>query len=208
MMTQRNEQSKEWAADRAFEQIVFQLEAARLKQGRGRVLGITSCRSGAGATFVLGNLARVLAGKSRRGVLMADCADLVLVSHLEPIDLLGQCSFTEDAGLWLLSGPDRSQRSSLVEKSQDGNLAAAMSVLASRFDFVLLDCGAANVSGRMWQFASVVDDVFLVVAAGETKREQVTYAQRIVAQSGAPLSGCILNKRTYPLPGALHRFLN
>jgi Mrp family chromosome partitioning ATPase len=60
----------------------------------------------------------------------------------------------------------------------------------------------------MWQVAPVVDDVFLVVAAGETKREQVTYAQRIIAQSGAPLSGCILNKRTYPLPGPLHRFLN
>jgi Mrp family chromosome partitioning ATPase len=207
-MTHRNVQSKEWAENNAFEQIVFQLEAARLKQGRARVLGITACRSGAGATFVLGNLARALAGKSRRGVLIADCADLVLASHLEPSDLLGQCSFTEDAGLRLLSGPDRGRRSSLVETSQDGALAAAMSVLAARFDFVLLDCGAANVSGRMWQVASVVDDVFLVVAAGETKREQVTYAQRIIAQSGAPLSGCILNKRTYPLPGPLHRFLN
>jgi Mrp family chromosome partitioning ATPase len=207
-MTHRNVQSEEWAANKAFDQIVYQLEAARLKQGRARVLGITACRSGAGATYVLGNLARVLAGKSRRGVLIADCADLVLASHLEPGDLLEQCSFTEDAGLRLLSGPDRGQRSPRVETSQDGGLAAAMSVLASRFDYVLLDCGAANVSGRMWQVASVVDDVFLVVAAGETKREQVTYAQRIIAQSGAPLSGCILNKRTYPLPGPLHRFLN
>jgi Mrp family chromosome partitioning ATPase len=207
-MTHRNVQSEEWAANKAFEQIVYQLEAARLKQGRARVLGITACRSGAGATFVLGNLARVLASKSRRGVLMADCADLVLASHLEPGDLLEQCCFTEDAGLRLLTGSDRGHRSSRVETSQDGGLAAAMSVLASRFDYVLLDCGAANVSGRMWQVASVVDDVFLVVAAGETKREQVTYAQRIIAQSGAPLSGCILNKRTYPLPGPLHRFLN
>jgi hypothetical protein len=29
-----------------------------------------------------------------------------------------------------------------------------------------MDCGPVNVSGGIWQVADVVDDVFLVVAAG------------------------------------------
>jgi Mrp family chromosome partitioning ATPase len=72
---------------------------------------------------------------------------------------------------------------------------------------VLLDCGAVNGAGQIWQVGQVVDDVFLVVAAGETTRDQITFAQRIVAQAGANLSGCILNKRTYPIPSLVHRLL-
>jgi hypothetical protein len=191
-----------------FEQILGHLEAARQRDGGARVSAIVGCRAGDGATFVLGELATRLAGRSRRGVLQTSCADLILASHLKPSELIDQCSFVRDAGLWLLSAPQRSPRPNYREAPAEGDLNAAMLALRSRFDFVLLDCGAVNVGGGIWQMAPVVDDVFLVVAAGETKRDQVTYAQRIIAQSGAPLSGCILNKRTYPLPGMIHRLLN
>jgi Mrp family chromosome partitioning ATPase len=194
--------------DKRFEQILGHLEAGRQRGGRARVIAIGGCKAGDGATFVLRELARRLAERSRRGVLKADCADLVLASHLKPGELLAQCSFTRDAGLWLLSSADRDSASYFSERPGDPDVVSAMAVLSARFDFVLLDCGAMNVSGGIWQVAAVVDDVFLVVAAGETKREQVTYAQRIIAQSGAHLSGCILNKRTYPLPNVIHRLLN
>jgi Mrp family chromosome partitioning ATPase len=194
--------------EEGFEQILGHLEAARQRDGRARVSAIVGCRTGDGASFVLGELARRLAARSRRGVLRTNCADLILASHLKPSELIDQCSFARDAGLWLLSSPLRSSRPNFREAPAENDLNAAMLALRSRFDFVLLDCGAVNVGGAIWQIAPVVDDVFLVVAAGETKRDQVTYAQRIIAQSGAPLSGCILNKRTYPLPGMIHRLLN
>jgi len=191
-----------------FGQILGQLEAARQSASRARVLGIAGCRSGDGATYVLGTLALRLASRSRRGVLRAACEDLLLASRLERSELLAQCSFTNEAGLWLLSSPERGSSSGSSGIASEADLKTAMGVLGSRFDFVLVDCGAVNVSGGIWRVAPIVDDVLLVVAAGETTRHQITYAQRIIAQSGAHLSGCILNRRTYPLPGILHRLLS
>jgi hypothetical protein len=192
----------------ALNQIVGKLDAARQRISRARVLGIAGCRSGDGATFVLDTLAKSLAVRSPKGVLRANCGDLLLASHLRPSELLAQCSFTQEAGLWLLSSSGLDTSPALLGGATESDLKSAMAVLCSRFDFVLLDCGAVNASGRIWQLASIVDDVLLVVAAGETRRNQISYAQRIIAQSGAHLSGCILNKRTYPLPGAIHRLLN
>jgi Mrp family chromosome partitioning ATPase len=185
-------------------QILGRLEAARQLGGRGRVVAIAGCTSGDGATFVLRDLARGLAKGSRRGVLEANCADLTQVSRLKAGDLLAQCFYSRDAGLWQISAPGKTA----LGIPGESDLLAAVSVLSGRFDFVLLDCGPVNQGGNIWQVGPVVDDVFLVVAAGETRREQIAYAQRIVAQSGAHLSGCVLNKRTYPLPSFLHRLLS
>jgi Mrp family chromosome partitioning ATPase len=203
----------ETAAGGAFEQILGQVEAATQGLNRARVLGITGCKSGDGATFVFSALARRLAERSRKRVLQANCDDLFMASRLLmacrllPSELLAQCTFTEQAGLWHLSS-ERALSSRCLEASPQHDLKATMAVLDSRFDFVLLDCGAVNTSGRLWQLAPIVDDVLLVVAAGETKRSQVNYAQRLIARSGVHLSGCVLNKRTYPLPDAIHRMLN
>jgi Mrp family chromosome partitioning ATPase len=185
-------------------QILGRLEAARQLSGRGRVLAVAGCTSGDGATFVLRELARGLAKGSRRGVLEASCADLAVVSRLKAGDLLAQCFFSREAGLWQISTPGKTA----LDIPGEADLLTTVSVLSARFDFVLMDCGPVNQGGQIWQAGPVVDDVFLVVAAGETRHDQIAYAQRIVAQSGAHLSGCILNKRTYPLPSFLHRLLN
>jgi hypothetical protein len=152
-------------------------------------------------------LARRLVQNSRKGVLHATAADLILASHLKPGELLAQCAFTREAGLWMLSAPESHPRGYSSTLPADSDLASAISVLSARFDFVLLDCGAVNGAGQIWQVGPVVDDVFLVVAAGQTTRDQIAFAQRIIAQSGSHLSGCILNKRTYPIPPSIHRML-
>jgi Mrp family chromosome partitioning ATPase len=185
-------------------QIIGRLEAARQSSGRGRVMAIAGCSGGDGATFVLRELARGLAKGSRRGVLEATCADLALASRLKAGDLLAQCFFSREAGLWQISAPGKTA----LDIPGEADLLATVSVLSARFDFVLLDCGPVNLGGQIWQVGPVVDDVFLVVAAGETRLDQIAYAQRIITQSGAHLSGCVLNKRTYPLPSFLHRILN
>jgi len=167
-------------------------------------MAISGCTGGNGATFVLRELARGLAKGSRRGVLEATCADLSLVSRLKAGDLLAQCFFAREAGLWQISTPSKTA----LDFPGEADLLATVSVLSARFDFVVLDSGPVNLGGQIWQVGPVVDDVFLVVAAGETRLDQIAYAQRIINQSGAHLSGCILNKRTYPLPSFLHRILN
>jgi Mrp family chromosome partitioning ATPase len=191
-----------------FEQVLGQLQASGQELNRARVLGVIGCRRGDGATFVLRSLARLLAAKSRKRILQADCLDLFSTSSLPPADLLAHCWFTDQPGRWVLSPSSERGPARVPESGPEGSLRHAMSVLDSQFDFVLLDCGAVTASGNLWRLAPVIDDLLLVVAAGETRRDQVLYAQRIIEQSGARLSGCILNKRTYPLPPLIHRWLS
>ncbi len=199
---------REPANSQGFEQVLGQLQASGQGLNRARVLGIIGCRSGDGATFVLATLARLLATRSGKRILQADCLDLFAASRLTPAELLTHCWFTDQPGRWILSPAEGTSASRLDESAPEGNLRRAMSVLDSQFDFVLLDCGAVTASGRLWHLASLIDDLLLVVAAGETRRDQVLYAQRIIEQSGSRLSGCILNKRTYPLPPLIHCLLS
>jgi len=191
--------------EQCFGQVLGQLQAAAQGLNRARVLGVVGCRSGDGASFVYAALSRLLAARSRKRVLQADCADLFVASGLPPAELLSRCWFTEQPGRWKFSAP---RLAGLPDDAPEGNLSSAMEVLDSQFDFVLLDCGAITASGRLWQLAPLIDDLLLVVAAGETRRDQVIFAQRIIEQSGAHLAGCILNKRTYPLPSSIHRLLS
>jgi Mrp family chromosome partitioning ATPase len=192
----------------AFEQVLGRLQAMPQALDRARVLGVVGCRSGDGATFVLDSIARMLAARSRKRILKVDSEDLIACTNLGPSELIAQCRFAELFGVWTLSPSRGGVTSQFRETGVSGDLRDTMAALDARFDFVLLDCGAVTSSGRLWQVAPFMDDLLLVVAAGETKRTQVAYAQRIIEQSGATLSGCVLNKRTYPLPDLIHRIMS
>jgi hypothetical protein len=198
----------ECAGSEGFAQILGQLLASGQGLNRTRVSGIIGCRSGDGASFVQGTLARLLTARSGKRILQADCADLFAASRLTPAELLARCWFTDQPGRWVLSRSTATGTQRLDDQASEADLRNMVSVLDPQFDFVLLNCGSVTASGRLWQLAPLIDDLFLVVAAGETRREQVLYAQRMIEQSGARLSGCILNKRTYPLPAAIHRLLS
>ena len=75
------------------------------------------------------------------------------------------------------------------------------------FDYILIDCPAMNDTGDALRMAPDVDGFFLVVAAGETRRDQIEHAQRMLTHSSARYEGLILNRRTYPVPKFLYRFL-
>ena len=192
----------------ALEQVLGRLQAAPQALDRARVLGVVGCKNGDGATFVLDSVARMLAERSRKRILKVDSQDLIACSNLGPSELIAQCRFAELFGVWTLSPSRVNATSQFRETGASGDLRDTMTALDARFDFVLLDCGAVTSSGRLWQVAPFIDDLLLVVAAGETKRTQVAYAQRIIEQSGATLSGCVLNKRTYPLPDLFHRIMS
>jgi len=52
-----------------------------------------------------------------------------------------------------------------------------------------------------------VDGVAVVVAAGQTRRDEILNAQRTIEQAGGKFLGFVLNKRRYPVPEWLYRRL-
>jgi len=55
--------------------------------------------------------------------------------------------------------------------------------------------------------ASSVDGVVVVVEAGQSRREEITNAQRTIEQAGGKFLGFVLNKRRYPVPEWLYKRL-
>jgi Mrp family chromosome partitioning ATPase len=168
------------------------------------VLGVAGCRSGDGATFVSQALAASLALRTDEQVLETSITDLLCCAGESGATILGSCLLISPRNLWRLVPPRQVQSRPHAAMA---SLKHLTELLANRFRFIVLDCGAVSVSGTLWPVAQIVDDLLLVVAAGETKKTQIAYAQRLVARSGAHLAGCILNKRTYPLPKTFYRLL-
>lgn len=188
----------------AFLQIVSQLEGRlRSTAHRGRLIGVAACTRRAGASYATRALARNLARSGKR-VLLADGRSLLAALAGDQPDLLSQCLFTEEPRVWRLA---RNKRPLPPRAPDEPTLERRLEPLWREMDCLLLDLGAVTASGEIGRFAPELDDLLLVVAAGESKQSQIAYAQRLIAHSGGKLTGCILNKRTYPLPERLFRAL-
>jgi Mrp family chromosome partitioning ATPase len=55
--------------------------------------------------------------------------------------------------------------------------------------------------------ASLIDGVAIVVAAGQTRRDQIRRAQNVIEQAGGNFLGFVLNQRSYPVPNWLYHRL-
>ena len=79
--------------------------------------------------------------------------------------------------------------------------------LRTRYDCVLLDCGAISRSMDLFRVAPSVDGVVLIVEAGRTGKDRVQRAAQVVLEARGTLLGVILTKRRYPIPNWLYRLL-
>ena len=190
-----------------FEQVLGQLQLSSSGHTHARVVALIGCQSGDGTSFVLRSLAAVLAERTEKRVLRATAVDLCRTSDGTSGLLLDSCKKDEIEHLYCFDPPKEPIQIDSVYSARTSGLEGVLDLLASHFRYILLDCGAVAVSGHLWTFAPFIDEALLVVAEGETKLNQITYAQRMIQQSGIHLTGCILNKRTYPVPKRLYRFL-
>lgn len=84
--------------------------------------------------------------------------------------------------------------------------AAAMT-LQSGYHCVVLDLPSMSRSESSARVAGMCDAALLVVEQGEVNREVVRQAAIRLAESGVRLLGVVLNKRTYPIPEQLYRWI-
>jgi hypothetical protein len=111
----------------------------------------------------------------------------------------------EDAGCEL------PQRSFLVRVSKEGEEIDtgldSVDALRVAFDNILIDCRSLRGSSEAAMLSPSVDGVAVVVAAGQTRREEILNAQRTIESAGGKFLGFVLNKRRYPVPEWLYRRL-
>jgi hypothetical protein len=183
-------------------EVLYSFVSLRGKTRGGRVIAFTSARQEEGVTYVVQQLGRQLAAYCSQDVLIMTPPDLrrLRVLDAEQIELVGQRAAPS---LWTLP-------SDLPEPEENGSAGAREDLwkkLRARFRYVLFDCSALECSGEVLSLAPRIDGTVLVVRAGFTAKPDIQKAARLLSVGSSPFLGCILNARTYPIPGFLHRLL-
>jgi hypothetical protein len=53
----------------------------------------------------------------------------------------------------------------------------------------------------------MLEGVLLVVEGNKTTRSQLDHLERTVEMAGGRIVGCVLNKRTYPIPARINSWM-
>jgi capsular exopolysaccharide synthesis family protein len=191
----------------SFNQLHTNLALTCLEHSR-RVLLVTSPLPGEGKTLSAINFALTLAGKGRR-VLLID-ADLrcgligdVFGCERQPgfAELLAGTASFESARRDIAVGPKGSlvivpSGSRIESPGQLMTVERVREVLdpiTSRFDSVIIDTPPVNLLSDAALLGSAADAVLLVVRAGHTRIEELSYAMDQLLAAHAPVVGTLLN---------------
>jgi protein-tyrosine kinase len=112
---------------------------------------------------------------------------------------------TEVSNLWVLGagGSVMDTHSLLISDAMNYRLAE----LSREFNFVLVDTPATRCAIDSNLIARRTDGAVFVLAANETRQNTAEKAKAEFEAANIPILGSVLNKRTYPIPDALYRYL-
>lgn len=165
----------------------------------GGVFAFTAPAGRAGVTHVVRLLAEELAVETGERVLIADSSTLDGFSSRQTGKPM-RGAIEVAPNVWtVVSNQDRSQPA-----VHDLN-RIVVDVMSRSFGFILIDCPALTKSADAILVAPQTDGVFLVVAAGETRRDEIHRARALIREASGNLAGLVLNKRTYPVPSSIFK---
>ena len=95
-------------------------------------------------------------------------------------------------GLWALGARTVIENPTELLASQ--RMRAVLAELSQQFDLVLIDSPPVLPVADAMILSSYADGVLLVVASGQTRRGELRRTTEKLAQAGAPVVGCVLNK--------------
>ncbi|MFH1024840.1 MAG: AAA family ATPase [Planctomycetota bacterium] len=191
---------------------VFMVSSAKAAEGKSTVsanLAIALCRSGSRVILVDADLRRsvqhrifrldnslglstLLAGRIEVQDELAGIRDSGNVIRPSVIDRVLQPTDVE--GLQVIpGGPIPSNPVNLLKSKR---FTEVLEALKSRADIIIFDVPPVNSAVDTMAIAPKVDAVVLLVSAGETTREEATYAKRLIENAGGNIIGTIINNVT------------
>jgi hypothetical protein len=187
-----------------FDDLIFglsQIKGARVFPG-GAVFQVTACCRGDGVSYIVDRVARDVRICTGDRVLVVPGERLMTLTSGE-LKQLDSYTVEVSPGVFAVSG----ERATLLGPVGPIPYEVALDALRKEFAYVFLDCAAMSRSAEAISLAKHADGTLLVIAAGETPVSQVEHAHRMIEHAAGRLLGCVLNKRTYPIPGFLYKRL-
>ncbi len=86
-------------------------------------------------------------------------------------------------------------------------LRAAIKAMSLVFRHVLIDFPSLKEAPEYLLMTPLVEGIILVAEAGKTTKEQISWSTRSIEAAGGKVMGVVLNKRRYPVPEFIHKWL-
>jgi hypothetical protein len=190
--------------------LIHRLVQIRHTRPDGGVFAFTSAAAGEGVGYVVESVAWELARRTHERILIASAASLSgpVSTHFHAVDgrapgpALRQSAIDGTPKVWRLA--QTFCESELIPPNPH---TQSMDSLRRWFGYVLVESPAVMEVTPPFQVTSEADGVVLVVAAGQTKRDQIARAQELLDVASCNILGLILNKRTHPIPGFINKYL-
>jgi capsular exopolysaccharide synthesis family protein len=109
------------------------------------------------------------------------------------------------SNLWLMTCGSRTVDPHTLLTSE--RLYSRLTELRAGFDYVLLDGPPVNLYADATVLGKLTEGVVLVLQANSTRREAARKAKESLGAAKVRLLGAVLNKRTFPIPDALYRWM-
>lgn len=187
-----------WEPNRAFFALVERFRELRRSQPSLSV-AFTSVLPGEGVTYIVDALTSELARQSGERVVSIPVSELRNAAGLE--------AFLQEDGPDTFSQLWRPERPLEWNEPEPPPVQRHLDALRKRFDYVLVNCPSLKQSADALVIGKRCAGVCLVVAAGKTTRSQIQGALTSLSLASVPVLGFVLNKRTYPVPEFIYKFL-
>lgn len=105
--------------------------------------------------------------------------------------------------LWLVTAGSGENNGNRFLNTQ--RLRARFSDLRAQFAYVLVDTPAMDSSADALLLSQLADGIVFVLGSNSTRREAARNAKLSLEAAQIPMLGAVLNRRTYPIPGAIYR---
>ena len=163
----------------------------------GKVIAIAPASAGAGASTVANEIGQELASHGDRKTLVITAEKLLSIEMAELKLWLRGCAKPEGGLVVFDADPGKTRTT--------GGRQECLKTLRDHFDYILVDFQSSKMSGGIPVLAEMTDGFVMVVAGGETRREDVERSRRLIETVGGKILGLVLNKRRYPVPDWLYK---
>jgi protein-tyrosine kinase len=194
------EQAQPLAGLGPFLQLLSVLQRSKGGPSASGIFGLTSAVRGEGVSYVAKAIGSELALLPRERILLAQAS---VLSSLTSRDVEESGTALREVSPQLWTAPAAPM---LVRQVTPDLRPDLLDELRKRFTYVLLDCHALRSSPEILRIASQLDGIVLVVGAGQSRRDQVLQAQKVLQLASDKLLGCILNKQTNPTPAFFSKY--
>ena len=195
----------------------------RSGQGKGITIVFTSCEEGEGVSSIAANFAASIATEDDKSVLLMDC-NLRNPSLHKLFRGNGARKETRRGNSKRSASTTRpgakraptaiSMSSSLRNRAARAAPSTGKTGLPTfwrnaqeRYDYIILDCPPVRSDVSAALLGAQAHGVAFVIQAERVRREVIQRSIALLEDSGVRILGAVLNRRRYPIPAAIYRFL-